>query len=85
LDLARCCANPLSRGVFGARRAARPSIFDHYRSEIDKNFKTVAAMLNVQNEQRLRAIRSQKWWNYGLAAAVVLLAIFWIVLFNSLH
>ena len=60
-------------------------LIDHHRAEIDKNFETVAAMLNVQNEQRLRAIRIQKWWNYGLAAAVVLLAILWIVLFISLH
>jgi len=60
-------------------------LIDHHRAEIDKNFETVAAMLNVQNAQRLRAIRIQKWWNYGLAAAVVLLAILWIVLFNSLH
>jgi hypothetical protein len=60
-------------------------LIDHHRAEIDKNFETVAAMLNVQNAHRLRAIRIQKWWNYGLAAAVVLLAILWIVLFNSLH
>jgi len=60
-------------------------LIDHHRAEIDKNFETVAAMLNVQNAQRLRAIRIQKWWNYGLAAAVMLLAILWIVLFNSLH
>src|SRR5262249_41442213 len=57
-------------------------LIDHHRAEIDKNFETVAAMLNVQNAQRLRI---QKWWNYGLAAAVMLLAILWIVLFNSLH
>jgi hypothetical protein len=60
-------------------------LIDRHRAEIDKNFETVAAMLNVQNEQRLRTIRIQKWWNYGLAAAVVFLAILWIVLFNSLH
>jgi hypothetical protein len=41
--------------------------------------------VNVQNEQRLRAMRIQKRWNYGLGPAVVLLAILAIVLFNSLH
>ena len=60
-------------------------LVDYHRAEIDKNFEIVAGMLKVQNEQRLRAIRIQKRWNYGLAAAVALLAILWIVLFNSLH
>src|SRR5262245_1415494 len=61
------------------------NLIDHHRSEINKNFEIVAAMLKQQNEQRLREIRIQKRWNYGLAAAVALLAILWIVLFNSLH
>jgi hypothetical protein len=30
-------------------------LIDHHRAEIDKNFEAVAAMLNVQNAQRLQA------------------------------
>jgi hypothetical protein len=61
------------------------NLIDHHRAEIDKSFETLVAMLNVQTEQRLRAMRIQKRWNYGLATAVVLLAILSIVLINSLH
>jgi hypothetical protein len=61
------------------------NLIDHHRAEIDKNFETVVAMLNVQKEQRLRALRIQKRWNYGLTAAVVLLAILSMVLLKSLH
>ena len=59
------------------------NLIDYHRGEIDKNFETVAAMLNLQKEQHLRALRIQKRWNYGLTAAVVLLAILSIVLFKS--
>jgi hypothetical protein len=61
------------------------NLIDHHRAEIDKNFQTVAAMLNAQNQEHLRAMRIQKRWNYGLAAAVAFLAILCIVLLNSLH
>src|SRR6266850_4795952 len=61
------------------------NLIDHHRAEIDKNFETIVAMLNLQKEQRLRALRIQKRWNYGLTAAVVLLTILSIVLFELLH
>lgn len=61
------------------------NLIDYHRAEIDKNFQTVMAVLNAQNEQRLRAIRIQKRWNYSLAAAVVVLAILSIVLLRSVH
>ncbi|PYS38683.1 MAG: hypothetical protein DMG14_16740 [Acidobacteria bacterium] len=50
-------------------------ILNRHRSEIDKNFKTVAEMLNAQNERHLKAIQIQRRWNYGLTTAVVVVAI----------
>jgi len=50
-------------------------ILNRDRSEIDKNFKTVAEMLNAQNERHLKAIQIQRRWNYGLTTAVVVVAI----------
>jgi hypothetical protein len=58
-------------------------LIDYHRAEINKNFETVMAVLNAQNEKRLRAIRIQKRWNYGLAAAVVLLAILSMILLRK--
>ena len=50
-------------------------ILNHHRSEIDQNFKSVAEMLNAQNERHLRALQVQRRWNYGLTAALVIVAI----------
>src|SRR5882762_9013753 len=50
-------------------------ILNRHRSEIDKNFKTVAEMLNAQTQRHLKAIQIQRRWNYGLAAALVIVAI----------
>jgi len=50
-------------------------ILNRHRSEIDKNFKTVAEMLNAQNERHLKAIQIQRRWNYGLTTAVVVVSI----------
>jgi len=50
-------------------------ILNRHRYEIDKNFETVAQMLNAQNEQHRKAIQFQRRWNYGLTAALVIVAI----------
>ena len=50
-------------------------LLNRHRSEIDKNFKTVAEMLNAQIERHLKAIQIQRRWNYGLTAALVIVAI----------
>ena len=50
-------------------------ILTRHRHEIDKNFQTVAAMLNAQNEQHLKAIQIQRRWNYGLTTALIIVAI----------
>ncbi len=52
-----------------------PGIFARHRAEIDRNFEAVAQMLNTQNERHLRAMRTQRLWNYGLLAALVTVAI----------
>ena len=51
-------------------------ILNQHRSEIDKNFEAVAGMLNALNERHLKAIQIQRRWNYGLTAALVIVAIF---------
>lgn len=51
-------------------------ILNRHRSEIDKNFETVVEMLNAQKERHLKAMQIQRRWNYGLAAALVVVAIF---------
>ena len=60
-------------------------LIGHHRAQIDKNFETVVTMLNEQNERRLSAMRIQKRWNYGLAAAVIILGIVSIVLLRLLR
>jgi hypothetical protein len=65
-------------------RAAGPSanniaevtdLLNRHRAEIDKNFETVATMLNAQNERHEKATQLQRRWNYGLAAALVIVTI----------
>jgi hypothetical protein len=51
-------------------------ILNRHRSEIDKNFKTVVEMLNAQKGWHLKAMQIQRRWNYGLAAALAIVAIF---------
>jgi hypothetical protein len=50
-------------------------ILARHRAEIDRNFESVVQMLNAQNDRHLQTIKLQKKWNYGLTAAVVVLAI----------
>jgi len=50
-------------------------LLNRHRYEIDKNFETVVEMLNGQRAQHLKAIQTQRRWNYGLTAALVILAI----------
>lgn len=51
-------------------------LLNRHRSEIDKNFETVVEMLNAQKERSLKAMQIQRRWNYGLASALVIVAIF---------
>ena len=50
-------------------------LLNRHRAETQTNFETVAQMLRVQNEQLLRTIQIQRRWNYGLTAALVVVAI----------
>jgi len=56
-------------------------ILNRHRSEIDKNFETVVEMLNAQNERHLKALQIQRRWNYGLTAALVIVAILAIAIY----
>jgi hypothetical protein len=50
-------------------------VLNRHRSEVDRNFATVAEMLKAQNERHLKAIQIQRRWNYVLTAALVIVAI----------
>jgi len=50
-------------------------LLNRHRSEIDKNFATVAEMLKAQHERHLKAIQIQRRWNYVLTVALVIVAI----------
>jgi hypothetical protein len=50
-------------------------LLNRQRSEIDKNFEAVAAMLNAQNNRHLKAMQIQRRWNYGLTAALIIVTI----------
>lgn len=50
-------------------------LLNRHRSEIDKNFEAVVGMLNAQKERHLKAMQIQRRWNYGLAVAIVIVAI----------
>ena len=50
-------------------------LLNRQRSEIDKNFEAVAAMLNAQNNRHLKAMQVQRRWNYGLTAALIIVTI----------
>jgi hypothetical protein len=49
--------------------------FARHRAEVDRNLETIVQMLNAQNERHLQTIKIQQRWNYGLTAAVIVLAI----------
>ena len=50
-------------------------LLNRQRSEIDKNFEAVAAMLNAQNNRHLKAMQIKRRWNYGLTAALIIVTI----------
>ena len=45
------------------------------RADTEKNFDTAAQMLRAQNDQLLHTVKIQRRWNYGLTAALVIVAI----------
>ena len=68
-------AEPVQQAPPPANIAEVTHLINRHRAEIDKNFETVAAMLNEQNKQHMNALRLQRRWNYGLAAAVIVVSI----------
>ena len=49
-------------------------LLNQHRAEIDRNFDAVAQALAALNAAQLRAAQMQKRWNYGLAAALIIVA-----------
>jgi len=50
-------------------------LLNQHRAEIDRNFDSVAQALAALNARQLQAEKMQKRWNYGLAAALLIVAI----------
>jgi hypothetical protein len=50
-------------------------LMNRHRAETEQNFERVAQFLRAQNEQYARTIQLQRRWNYGLAAALLAVAI----------
>jgi hypothetical protein len=56
-------------------------LVNRHRTETEKNFAAAAQVLRAQNEQLLRTIQIQRRWNYGLTAALVVVAVLAIAAF----
>ena len=50
-------------------------LLNRHRSEIDRNFEAIVGMLSAQKERHLKTMQIQRRWNYGLTAALVIVAI----------
>src|SRR5688572_5435047 len=86
-------AAELVRGAMSARQALPPrgqeslpedvagltELVQRYRSEVDRGFDALTQAMEEQNERQLRALRAQRLWNYGLLAAVVVMAVVLVV------
>ena len=57
------------------------SLIARHRTEIDKNLSTVVEMVNAQNARQLRAVATQRKWNYVFAVSIAVLIILSAVLF----
>ena len=68
-------SEPAQQAPPPANIAEVADLMNRHRAEIDKNFEAVAAMLNDQSKRHMNALQIQRRWNYGLAAAVIILAI----------
>jgi hypothetical protein len=55
------------------------NLLNRHRSEIDRNFEAVIAMLNAENDRHQKAMQAQRRWNYGLAAALAIVTILAII------
>jgi hypothetical protein len=56
-------------------------LMNRHRFEIDKNFEAVMEMLNTQKARHLKALQIQRRWNYGLTAALAVMAILAVVVY----
>jgi hypothetical protein len=55
------------------------NLLNRHRSEIDRNFEAVIAMLNAENERHQKAMQVQRRWNYGLSAALAIVMVLAII------
>ncbi|HLQ77401.1 MAG TPA: hypothetical protein VK210_08605 [Terriglobia bacterium] len=54
---------------------------NQHRAETERNFQAVAQMFQAQNDKLLHTLQIQRRWNYGLTAALVIVAIFVIAVY----
>jgi hypothetical protein len=56
-------------------------LINRHRFDIDKNFEAVIEMLNAQKARHLKALETQRRWNYGLTAALAVMTILAVVVY----
>src|SRR5690349_3365508 len=66
---------PALEGPPPANIAEVTELVNRHRFEIDKNFEAVVGMLEAQKKRHLQALQTQRRWNYGLAAGLLVIAI----------
>ena len=72
---------PVNEGPPPTNIAEVTELLNRHRFEIDKNFEAVAGMLEAQKKRHLKALQIQRRWNYGLTAALAVLAIVAVVIY----
>ena len=68
-------AEPVQQGPPPTNIAEVTDLLNRHRFEIDKNFEAVIGMLNTQKARHAKALEIQRRWNYGLTAALAIMAI----------
>src|SRR5689334_13187158 len=56
-------------------------LLNRHRAEIDRNFEAVVGMINAEKKRHLEAMKIQRRWNYGLTAALLVMAIVGFVIY----
>lgn len=66
---------PITEAPPPADIASVVAYVNRLRMDTEKNFETAAQLLRSQNDQLLHTVKVQRRWNYGLTAALVIVAI----------
>lgn len=87
-------AAEIVRGAIGARETRPPAtqqyiprdgthivdLIQEYRAQVDRGLSSLAQEIRAEHERQQRALQIQRRWNYGLLAAVAILAVLLVML-----